>query len=110
MPYMKSTLIARQHGWGDDATTPPPAGQSIGAAIGGVLQTIFGNKNQPAPVIAPAAPTTRCCTWASPARPGSACTSGSARSGKSWHSGLATMPQWSRSSRSISRTRVSRRP
>lgn len=55
MSYAKSTLIARQHGWGDD-TAAPPAGQSVGAAIGGLLTTLFGNKNQQTPVVTPAAP------------------------------------------------------
>jgi len=40
--YVRSNLIARQHGWGD--TTTPPIGQSVGQAIGGVLQTLFGAK------------------------------------------------------------------
>lgn len=49
MPYI-SNIIERQHGWGD---TAPPTGQSIGAAIGGLLQTLFPPKGAPAPVVAP---------------------------------------------------------
>lgn len=53
MPYIQSNLIARQHGWGDAA---PATGQSVGAAIGGILQTLFGSNSAAptAPVVMPA--------------------------------------------------------
>ena len=49
--YVRSTLISRQHGWGD---ATPPTGQSVGGAIGGLLQTLFGGQSSaPAPVVVP---------------------------------------------------------